>query len=102
MNLLEKSELIKNHEITALENLEEYHKEIEKKNSSLNVFLETDINKARESAEQVDSRIKKGEKVGKLAGMVIGVKSNINVEDFHITAASRTLENYQGSYNATV
>ena len=34
--------------------------------------------------------------------MVIGVKSNINVEDFHITAASKTLENYLGSYDATV
>ena len=102
MNLLEKSDLIKNHEITALENMEGYFKEIEKKNSSLNIFLETDIDKARESAEQVDNRIKNGEKVGKLAGLVIGVKSNINVEDFHITAASKTLENYQGSYNATV
>jgi aspartyl-tRNA(Asn)/glutamyl-tRNA(Gln) amidotransferase subunit A len=32
----------------------------------------------------------------------VGVKSNINVEDFHITAASKTLENYRGSYDATV
>jgi aspartyl-tRNA(Asn)/glutamyl-tRNA(Gln) amidotransferase subunit A len=34
--------------------------------------------------------------------MVIGIKSNINVEDFTISAASRTLENYLGSYDATV
>lgn len=102
MNLLEKSELIKTNEITASENLEQYIKEIEKKNSSLNVYLETDVDKARETARNIDSRIKKGEKVGKLAGLVIGVKSNINVEDFHITAASKTLENYRGSYNATV
>jgi len=102
MNLLEKSELIKTNEITASENLEQYIQEIEKKNSSLNVYLETDYDKARETAENIDSRIKRGEKVGRLAGLVIGVKSNINVEDFHITAASRTLENYLGSYNATV
>ncbi|MEN6592356.1 MAG: Asp-tRNA(Asn)/Glu-tRNA(Gln) amidotransferase subunit GatA [Methanobacterium sp.] len=102
MNLLEKSELIETNEITASENLEQYIQEIEKKNSSLNVYLETDFDKARETAENIDSRIKKGEKVGRLAGLVIGVKSNINVEDFHITAASKTLENYLGSYNATV
>jgi aspartyl-tRNA(Asn)/glutamyl-tRNA(Gln) amidotransferase subunit A len=102
MNLLEKSELIKTNELTASENLEQYIDEIEKKNPSLNVFLETDFDKARETAESVDSIIKNGEKVGRLAGLVIGVKSNINVEDFHITAASRTLENYLGSYNATV
>lgn len=102
MNLLEKSELIKTNEITASENLEQYYQEIEKKNPGLNVYLETDIDKARERAENVDSRIKNGEKVGRLAGMVVAVKSNINVEDFHITAASKTLENYLGSYNATV
>lgn len=102
MNILEKSELIKNHEITATENLEKYYRDIEKKNSNLNVYLETDIDKARKFAEEIDSRINKGEKTGKLAGLVIGVKSNINVEDFHITAASRTLENYIGSYNASV
>ncbi len=102
MNLLKKSESIKNHEITASENLEQYNQEIEKRNPNLNVYLETDIDRARKTAENIDSRIKKGEKVGKLAGFVIGVKSNINVEDFHITAASRTLENYLGSYNASV
>ncbi|MDD1774329.1 MAG: Asp-tRNA(Asn)/Glu-tRNA(Gln) amidotransferase subunit GatA [Methanobacterium sp.] len=102
MNILEKTEIIKNHELTALENLEQYNKEIDRKNSSLNIYLETDYDQARETAVNIDNRIKNGESVGKLAGMVIGVKSNINVEDFHITAASRTLENYLGSYNATV
>ncbi|OPY26246.1 MAG: Amidase [Methanobacterium sp. PtaU1.Bin242] len=102
MNLLGKSESINNHEITASENLEQFYQEIEKNNSNLNVFLETDIDNARNMAEKIDSRIKKGEKLGKLAGLVIGVKSNINVEDFHITAASPTLENYMGSYDASV
>jgi aspartyl-tRNA(Asn)/glutamyl-tRNA(Gln) amidotransferase subunit A len=102
MKLLDKSELIKNHEITALENLELFCKNIERNNSSYNAFLEINKGSAIECAENIDTRIKNGEKVGKLAGMVVGVKSNINVEDFHITAASKTLENYLGSYDATV
>ena len=102
MKLLDKSELIKNHEITALDNLEMFCKNIEKNNDIYNAFLEVDKNSALECAEDIDSRIKNGEKVGKLAGMVVGVKSNINVADFHITAASKTLENYLGSYDATV
>jgi aspartyl-tRNA(Asn)/glutamyl-tRNA(Gln) amidotransferase subunit A len=102
MKLLDKSELIKNHEITALDNLEMFCKNIEKNNDIYNVFLEVDKNSALECAEDIDSRIKNGEKVGKLAGIVVGVKSNINVADFHITAASKTLENYLGSYDATV
>lgn len=102
MKILDKSESIKNHEITALENLEQFYHRIEKNNPSLNVFLEIKKEEAQKTAEGIDSRIKKGERVGKLAGLVIGIKSNINVEDFRITAASRTLENYLGSYDATV
>ncbi len=102
MKLLDKSKLIKNHEITALDNLEIFLKKIEKDNSVYNAFLEINKNSAIACATDIDSRIKAGEKVGKLAGMVVGVKSNINVEDFHITAASKTLENYLGSYDATV
>ena len=102
MKLMDKSELIKNHEITALDNLEMFCKNIEKKNDIYNAFLEVDKNSALECAEDIDSRIKNGEKVGKLAGIVVGVKSNLNVADFHITAASKTLENYLGSYDATV
>jgi aspartyl-tRNA(Asn)/glutamyl-tRNA(Gln) amidotransferase subunit A len=102
MNLLNKAESIKNHEISASENLNQFCQEIEKNNTSLNVYLEINKEEARKTAEKIDSRIKQGEKVGKLAGLVIGVKSNINVEDFHITAGSRTLENYLGSYDASV
>ena len=102
MKLLDKSRLIKNHEITALDNLEMFCKNIEKNNSKYNAFLEIDKKSAVDCATKIDSRITAGEKVGKLAGLVVGVKSNINVEDFHITAASKTLENYLGSYDATV
>ena len=102
MKLLDKSELIKNHEITALDNLDIFYKTINKNNDGYNAFLEIDKSSALECAEDIDSRIINDEKVGKLAGMIVGIKSNINVEDFHITAASKTLENYLGSYDATV
>lgn len=102
MKLLDKSKSIKNHEITALNNLEKFLKTIDRKNGSYNAFLEINKGLANECAENIDSRIENGEKVGKLAGMVVGIKSNINVEDFHVTAASKTLENYLGSYDATV
>jgi aspartyl-tRNA(Asn)/glutamyl-tRNA(Gln) amidotransferase subunit A len=102
MKLLEKSQLIKNQEIKAKDNLETFCQTIENNNPEINAFLEINKDQALERAKDIDSRIKKGEKVGKLAGLVIGIKSNINVEDFHITAASRTLESYRGSYDATV
>lgn len=102
MKLSDKSKSIINHEITALDNLEQFCKIIDRKNGSYNAFLEINKDYAHKCAEDIDSRIEKGEKVGKLAGMVVGVKSNINVQDFHVTAASKTLENYIGSYDASV
>ena len=86
MNLLEKSNAIKNHEITALENVENYAQIIGDKNDEINAFLEVNTENAITKAKEIDERIKNGENVGKLAGMVIGVKSNINVQDFIISA----------------
>ncbi|MDD1763377.1 MAG: Asp-tRNA(Asn)/Glu-tRNA(Gln) amidotransferase GatCAB subunit A, partial [Methanobacteriaceae archaeon] len=102
MKLLEKSQLIKNHEIKAKDNLENFCQTIKNDNPEINAFLEINEEQALKKAQDIDSKINNGEKVGKLAGLVIGIKSNINVEDFLINAASRTLENYQGSYDATV
>lgn len=102
MNILNKERSIKNHEITALENLESSLKNISAKNDKINAFLEIKEEEAIDAAEKIDAKIKKGQKVGKLAGLTIGVKSNINIEDFVISAASKTLENYIGSYDATV
>ncbi|MDO8870264.1 MAG: Asp-tRNA(Asn)/Glu-tRNA(Gln) amidotransferase subunit GatA [Methanobacteriaceae archaeon] len=102
MNLLEKSKAIRNQEITALDSLEKFNQVISSKNSNINAFVQINHENALEKANEIDARIKNGEKVGKLAGMVIGIKSNINVKDFTISAASKTLENYMGSYDATV
>ena len=91
MKLLEKSQLIKNQEIKARDNLETFCQTIKKVNPEINAFLEINKEQALKRARVIDSKIERGEKVGRLAGLVIGIKSNINVEDFHITAASRTL-----------
>ena len=102
MNILNKKLSIKNHEITAVDNLEDSLKNIKDKNDKINAFLEIKEEEAVAAAEKIDAKINKGEPVGKLAGLTIGIKSNINIEDFIISAASKTLENYIGSYNATV
>jgi aspartyl-tRNA(Asn)/glutamyl-tRNA(Gln) amidotransferase subunit A len=102
MNLLEKSKAIRNQEITALDSLEKFNQVIASKNSNINAFVQINHETALKKANEIDARIKNGDQVGKLAGMIIGIKSNINVKDFTISAASKTLENYMGSYDATV
>lgn len=102
MNTFEKSQKIKNNDLKATENLENFIATIEKKNPSINAFLEVNKESALSQAKKIDKKIKNGLKVGSLAGLVFGIKANINVEDRIISAASKTLENYYGSYDATV
>ena len=102
MKVIDKVEAIKQQELTATENLEQMYAVIEEKNDEINAFVQTDLEKAQKLAKNVDDKIKSGEDVGKLAGLVIGIKCNINVEDYIVSAASPTLTKYMGSYNATV
>ncbi len=101
MNILKKSQSIKEQEMTARDNLENFKNTIKSKNDSINAFLELNP-EAENKANEIDEKIKKGRKVGSLAGIVFGIKANINVEDIIISAASKTLENYYGSYDASV
>jgi aspartyl-tRNA(Asn)/glutamyl-tRNA(Gln) amidotransferase subunit A len=102
MNVLEKANAIKNGELTALENVNNYIKVIDEKNPSINAFIEINKENAINKAKEIDEKISNGEEVGQLAGIVFGIKANINVEDYTISAASKTLEDYIGSYDATV
>ena len=102
MKVIEKVEAIKQQELTAQENLDQMYSIIEEKNDDINAFVELDYERAQKVAQDIDNRIKNNEETGKLAGLVIGIKCNINVEDFIVSAASPTLKEYYGSYNATV
>ena len=78
------------------------NKVIDENNEEINAFIELNYENALKQAEAIDEKIANGEEVGALAGLVFGIKANINVEDMIISAASKTLEDYIGSYNATV
>lgn len=69
---------------------------------NLNAFLEVFSREAVEKARLLDQKIKHGEKTGRLAGMVIGIKDNICYKDHKVSASSRILEGYTSIYNATV
>ncbi|MEM0359409.1 MAG: Asp-tRNA(Asn)/Glu-tRNA(Gln) amidotransferase subunit GatA [Candidatus Hadarchaeales archaeon] len=100
MDTLKKLEALKRGELSAVENLEYFLERIERLNPKLNAFLQLNP-KAREEAEEVDRRIRKGEG-GRLSGLVVAVKSNINVLGLKATCASRTLEDYVSTYDAEV
>lgn len=74
---------------------------IKKEDKKINAFLHLNES-AIEEAKVIDARVKKIGKKGRLYGVVIGVKSNINVRGLVCNCASRVLENYRAPYDATV
>lgn len=83
------------------EKVKEYLAHIKKDNPRINAILEVNENVLKE-ANEIDAKAEKTGKKGKLYGYVFGVKSNINVLGLHANCASKVLENYKSSYDATV
>ena len=79
-----------------------YLDKIKKEDGKIKAFLHLNEN-AIEDAKELDKKAKdRNGKMGRLYGKVIAVKSNINVKGLICNCASRTLEDYRASYNATV
>ncbi len=53
-------------------------------------------------AKEIDERIRRGEKVGKLAGLPIAFKDNILIEGKHTSCASNFLTDFIAPYSATI
>jgi len=94
-------------DFTALELAEVYLAEIEKKNPELNAYLEVFAD-VREQAKEADEKINKAKKAGKeseldiLVGIPMAIKDNILIKGRKCTSASKMLENYVATYDATV
>jgi len=89
-----------NKEFSAFALAQTYLREIKKKNGELNAYLEV-YDDVLEQAEVADDRIAKGESHS-LLGIPIAIKDNILIKGRHATSASKILENYIASYDATV
>ncbi len=87
-------------EFSAVDLAKAYLAEIEKKNKELNAYLEV-YDDVLEQAKKADDMITKGES-HPLLGIPLAVKDNILIEGKKASAASKILENYVASYDATV
>jgi aspartyl-tRNA(Asn)/glutamyl-tRNA(Gln) amidotransferase subunit A len=101
MQATEIVQAIKNGKLSAVNHLNDCFEKIEE-NKGLNIFLNTFPEKTRLKAVEIDRKIKAGEKVGALAGLVIAIKDNINIKDEITTCGSKILGEFKSPYNATV
>ena len=93
---------IQNQEVSCVDVVTSYIKSINEKEDIINAFLLLQTDKALEKAKELDERIKKGEKVGRLAGIPIAIKDNMCTRGVATTCASKMLEDFVPPYDATV
>ena len=93
---------IKNREISCEELISYYIKNIKEKEEGIDAFILLQEEKALNKAKELDKKIAKGEKVGRLVGIPIAIKDNICTKDVATTCASKMLEDFIPPYDATV
>ena len=93
---------IQSKEISCEEIVSYYIKNIKEKEDDINAFLLLQEEKALKKAKELDEKIKKDEKVGKLAGIPIAIKDNLCTKGITTTCASKMLEDFLPPYDATV
>lgn len=87
-------------EFSAADLAQAYLNEIKKKNKELNAYLEV-YDDVLGQAKAADDRIAKGESCP-LLGIPLAIKDVILIKGKKVSAASKILENYVASYDATV
>ena len=88
-------------EYSAVELAEAYLKNIAERDSEIHAYLEVWEKSAREEARAADAMIARGEQKP-LTGIPLAVKDNILIEGRIASSASKMLENYRATYDATV
>ncbi|MFH1072415.1 MAG: Asp-tRNA(Asn)/Glu-tRNA(Gln) amidotransferase subunit GatA [Nanoarchaeota archaeon] len=102
MTTWKKLEKIKSGEFSAEDNIRGFLHKIKQENKRINAFLYVAEKEAVDAAKNIDTKIRNKGKIGRLAGLAVAVKSNINVIGMPISCASNTLEQYHGTYDADV
>ncbi len=86
--------------VSCLQTVEHYLQRINA-SKHLNAFIEVYTDEAIEKAKQLDEKRKTGNALGKLHGVVIGLKDVICHKDHKISASSDILKNFTSIYSAT-
>ncbi len=100
--VLEIAQAVQTGTLTARQAVEESLKVIAEKNPQINAFVEVWDKEALARADELDARRSRGEKLGPLAGVPVGIKDNILYKGHKATCCSKMLENYVAPYNSTV
>ena len=93
---------LEKNEITSEQIVKSYFERIREKDGAVKAYITTLEEQAMQQAKEVDAKRKAGEKLGKFAGIPIGIKDNMCITGTKTTCGSKMLENFVAPYDATV
>lgn len=102
MTAHEIKKLISGKEVKVKEVTEAFLNRIKNVDDKTGAFLYVAEEESIRRAEELDSKIQKGETLGGLGGVPVGVKDNISVKGMQNTCASKILEGYIAPYDSHV
>lgn len=102
MTAHEIKKLISGKEVKVKEVTEAFLNRIKDVDDKTGAFLYVAEEESIKRAEELDSKIQKGETLGGLGGVPVGVKDNISVKGMQNTCASKILEGYIAPYDSHV
>ncbi len=91
-----------NKEFSATEAAGKFFDYINEKDKDINAFIWLSKDLALSQAKAIDADLAAGKKLDVLAGVPLAIKDNILIENEPATAASKILQNYRATYDATV
>ena len=88
-------------EMSAEEHIASIFERIDRLDQKIHSYLQLNREASLAKAKELDRRAKKGERLGRLAGLGVAVKDNICVKSLQATCASRILWGFNPPYSAT-
>ncbi len=102
LTIHELHDLLVKKKVTSREATETLYRRIREADGKIKAYLLLTEEEALRQAEQVDLKIAKGEEIGDLTGIPLGLKDILCTKGIQTTCASKILEGYVPFYDATV